>query len=109
MVNYRNKSFQLLDIQSKEFIKGFVTKYSLPENYIDLKIETLQKVSDLLQTLTIEEFIEMAFDKMIKGAIEHGVPIHPENFLVQQIIQEILDIPIWNEMRAYNKNKKLNK
>lgn len=109
MVNYRNKDFQGLDDQSKEFIKDFIKKYSDPDNYIQLKIDTLQKVSNLLQTLNTEEFITLAFDKMIKGALEHKAPVHSDEFLVWQIIQEILDIPIWNEMRAYNKKRKLNK
>ncbi len=96
--------FDQLDEHSKDFIRWNFEQLNNDNTLIDLIYEVTDAAREWLfrNHGTVRERL---FSKMVKGAMEHGAPIHPVGEVDQELEGEYLDLIGWTQVRRYNEKR----
>lgn len=93
-----------VDPESRKFIKWALGELATNE----LLTQVIKQFTDEAREWLLAhkgEIPELLLEKMIKGAREHGPPIHTAEKLEEELRGEWLDLIGWSLIRKYNKQR----
>lgn len=91
-----------LDPESQKFIKWAFKQIRDDESLVKIIHQFTDEAANWLLE-NISDLRTKLKEKMVKGVIEHGSPIHTTERLEEELIGERLDLIGWGMVKKYNK------